>query len=49
LFSIESIDESVLNESQIQIKQAITSDRNVFEETRKKEYLKFVQELRSSL
>jgi len=49
LFSIESIDESVLNESQIQIKQAITSDRHVFEETRKKEYLEFVQELKSSL
>ena len=49
LFSIESIDEYILNESQIQIKQAITSDRHVFEETRKKEYLKFVQELRSSL
>ena len=49
LFSIESIDESVLNESQIQIKQAITSDRHVFEESRKKEYLKFVQELKSTL
>ncbi len=49
LFSIDSIDESILNESQIQIKQAITSDRNLFEESRKKQYLKFVQELKSSL
>mgnify|MGYP001349076741 FL=1 len=47
-FSIDSIDESILNESQIKIKQAITSDRNLFEESRKKEYLNFIQELKSS-
>ena len=49
LFSIDSIDESVLNDSQIQIKEAITLDRHAFEESRKKEYLKFVQELKSTL
>ena len=38
LFSIESIDESVLNESQINIKNAITSDHHLFEEERKNEY-----------
>ena len=48
-FSIDSIDESILNESQIKIKQAITSDRNLFEETKKNEYLNFIQELKSSL
>jgi hypothetical protein len=38
-----------LNDSQIQIKEAITLDRHAFEESRKKEYLKFVQELKSTL
>ena len=49
LFSIDSIDESVLNDSQIQIKEAITLDRHAFEESRKKEYIKLVQELKSTL
>ena len=47
LFSIESIDESVLNESQINIKNAITSDHHLFEEERKNEYLNFIKELKN--
>lgn len=47
LFSIESIDESVLNESQINIKNAITSDHYLFEEERKNEYLNFIKELKN--
>ena len=47
LFSIESIDESVLNESQINIKNAITSDHHLFEEERKNEYLNFIKDLKN--
>lgn len=49
LFSIDSIDESVLDESQINIKHEITSNRNLFEEKRKAEYLTFIKELAKSI
>lgn len=49
LFSIESIDEQFLNESQINIKHQITSDSALFEENRKKEYLAFRGELEKGL
>ena len=47
LFSIHSIDESVLNASQIEIKTQILSDRKGFERRRKKEYLEFVESLKN--
>ena len=48
LFSIHSIDEAVLNESQMGIKKEVLTDRKGFEKQRKKEYLKFVETLRNS-
>jgi DNA-binding HxlR family transcriptional regulator len=45
LFSIDSIDESILDDSQINIKHEITSNRNLFEVKSKEEYLNFVNEL----
>ena len=47
LFSIHSIDESVLNASQIEIKTQILSDRKGFERRLKKEYLEFVGSLKN--
>ena len=47
LFSIHSIDESVLDESQIAIKSAITSSPKIFKEEKIKGYLKFVKELKA--
>lgn len=49
LFSIDSIDESELNESQINIKVDITSDRVFFEKTKRYDYLYFIKELKSKL
>ena len=49
LFSIHSIDESELNESQINIKAGITSDRIFFEKTKLEEYLEFLEELKSTV
>ena len=49
LFSIQSIDESILNEGQIKIKNELLENRLLFEEKRKKEYLEFVKELKKSL
>lgn len=46
LFSIHSIDESDLNESQILIKEEILKDRQSFETRIKEEYLKFTQTLK---
>lgn len=48
LFSIHSIDESDLNESQILIKEGILKDRQSFETRIKKEYLKFTQTLKEA-
>ena len=49
LFSINAIDESSLNLSQINIKEKITTDRELFEKTTISEYLVFVQELRDTI
>ena len=49
LFSIELIDETMLNPSQINIKKEITSNRNLFEKTRIAEYINFVQDLRDTI
>lgn len=47
LFSIDSIEESVLNASQIKIKKQITTNRKGFEKQRKKEYIEFVESLKN--
>ena len=47
LFSIHSIDESELDESQINIKASITTDRIFFKKTKLEEYLEFLEELKS--
>ena len=47
LFSIDSIEESILNDSQIKIKKQITTNRKGFESRRKKEYLEFVESLKN--
>jgi DNA-binding HxlR family transcriptional regulator len=48
LFSIDSIEESVLNASQIKIKKQITTNRKGFENQKKKEYLEFVESLKNN-
>jgi DNA-binding HxlR family transcriptional regulator len=48
LFSIHSIDESDLNESQILIKEEILKDRQSFETRIKEEYRKFTQTLKEA-
>ena len=47
LFSIHSIEESILDDSQITIKNALISDRKLFQEKRIEEYLVFAEELRA--
>ena len=47
LFSIRSIDESVLDDSQIAIKNALITNRDAFEEEKIKQYLDFSRELRA--
>ena len=47
LFSIHSIDESILDESQIAIKISLTNERKIFEEKRLEEYINFVKVLRA--
>lgn len=49
LFSIHSIDELELNESQINIKARITADRIFFEKTKLEEYLEFLEEFKSTV
>ena len=49
LFSINFIDEDLLNESQMNIKKQIISNRSLFEETRKSEYFIFVNGLKEEL
>ena len=46
-FSIRSIDESVLDDSQIAIKNALITNRGAFEEEKIKQYLDFSKELRA--
>lgn len=48
LFSIDFIEESVLNTSQIKIKKQVTANRTAFERKRKTDYLKFVESLKGS-
>jgi len=47
LFSIRSIDESVLDDSQIAIKNALITNRGAFVEEKIKQYLDFSKELRA--
>ena len=47
LFSIHSIEESVLDDSQIALKNALTANRDHFEEEIIKQYLDFSEELRA--
>ena len=49
LFSINAIDESSLNLSQINIKEKITINKKLFEKNTIVEYLNFVQELRDTI
>ena len=49
MFSIQNIDESVLNESQINIKKQVLSNRQLFEETKIKEYNIFSNQLKEDL
>ena len=49
LFSINSIDEAILDASQLNIKQEITSNRCLFEKTKVSQYLSFVQELKDKI
>jgi DNA-binding HxlR family transcriptional regulator len=49
LFSINSIDETTLDSSQVNIKEKITTNRKLFEKNRIAEYLNFVQELRDTV
>ena len=46
LFSIDSIDESELNESQIHIKKEILGDRLSFKNRVTEEYINFIEELK---
>ena len=47
LFSIYSIDDSVLDDSQIAIKNALITNRDLSEEQIIKQYLEFSEELRA--
>jgi len=47
LFSIHSIEESILDDSQITIKNALINNRQTFEAKRIKEYFVFAEELRA--
>ena len=47
LFSIHTIDESILDESQVAIKVALIGNRKAFEAKRIEEYLDFSKELRA--
>lgn len=49
LFSIEDIDQSLLNESQLIIKNDILDGREIFEEKKKAAYQGFVEELKAAL
>jgi DNA-binding HxlR family transcriptional regulator len=49
LFSIQILDESILDESQLRIKDEICNDRTFFEIKRKESYLDFITDLKQSL
>ena len=46
MFSIHTIEEALLNDDQINIKNQLFENRLLFEEKRKKQYLEFVKELK---
>lgn len=49
LFSINFIDENLLNESQMSIKKQIISNRLLFEKTKRNEYIFYVNKLKNNL
>ena len=49
LFSIESLSEDVLNESQIAIKGEIFQNRELFINSRREKYLEFVNQIQSTI
>ena len=49
LFSIDSIDESILNEMQLDVKTHISSDKQLFQQQKIYKYKAFVKDLRSEL
>lgn len=49
LFSIESLSEDVLNESQIAIKGEIFHNRELFINSRREKYLEFVNQIQSTI
>ena len=49
LFSIESLPEDVLNESQIAIKGEIFQNRELFINSRREKYLEFVNQIQSTI
>ncbi len=49
LLSIDSLDESVFNESQLAIKAEIKSNRALFESGRREKYIDFLEELQTQL
>ena len=49
LFSIDTIDESMLNDMQMDIKKQIKDDHLGFQKKKTKEYLAFVEDLKSEL
>jgi DNA-binding HxlR family transcriptional regulator len=49
LLSIDSLDESVFNASQLAIKAEIKSNRTLFESNRREKYIDFLEELQTQL
>ena len=49
LLSIDSLDESVFNDSQFAIKAEIKSNRTLFESGRREKYIAFLEELQAEL
>ena len=49
LFSIDSIDENLLDDMQKNIKKQIKGDLALFQKTKISEYIDFVEELREAL
>lgn len=49
LLSIDSLDESVFNDSQLAIKVEIKSNRALFESNRREKYIDFLEELQTQL
>jgi len=49
LFSIDLIDESILDEMQLDVKKQISSDKKLFQQQKISQYKAFVEDLRSEL